>query len=84
MLLNIRFCNFLAVKSYAKSRSVNHFRDRAKEFSKTNAKALLKQSKGLRFRAQILSLVLNPKMLLPRSLLSQALITDYVPKRQTA
>ncbi|MBR5877741.1 MAG: hypothetical protein IKZ11_04175, partial [Alistipes sp.] len=24
-LLNIRFCNFLAVKSYAKNRSVNHF-----------------------------------------------------------
>ena len=37
MLLNIRFCYFLAPKSSAKRRSVNLFRGRAMEFSKTDA-----------------------------------------------
>ena len=45
MLLNIRFCNFLAVKSYAKSRSVNHFRVRAKIFSKTDASGIFEAIK---------------------------------------
>ena len=39
MLLNIRFGNFLAVKSYAKSRSVKPYRGRVMKFPKTDAKA---------------------------------------------
>ena len=36
-LLNFRFCNFLAAKSYAKSRSVNLFRGQRVKITKMDA-----------------------------------------------
>ena len=60
------FCYFLALKSSAKRRSVNHCRDLSSKFPKTDATHFWSNQKVSVFLTEISSSALPPPMLLPR------------------